>query len=139
MRNQRRRSVSQYTDSTTPLFSKSKISSLCNSYLDVQGLLAIITCKLRLSLAQRPLQAYKITLSNIRSVLHLPANHVQKSFEYHSYMACPKSPVTNTFYSKHIKGTNQSYSRRIVQTGTNFTEQHGTHFNCLTAAVPWLP
>ena len=54
----------------------------------------------------------------------------------HVYVACPKSPVTHTFYSEHISGTNQSYSCRIIgRIGTYFTEQHVAHFNGLTATV----
>ena len=52
------------------------------------------------------------------------------------YVACPKSPVTHTFYSEHIAGTNNSYSCRIIgQIGTYFTVQNDTHFNDLTATV----
>ena len=63
-----------------------------------------------------------------------------KSYVYHfyigKYVACPKSPVTHTFYSEHIAGTNQSYSCRIIgRIGTYFTEQHVAHFNGLTATV----
>ena len=51
-------------------------------------------------------------------------------------MACPKSPVTNAFYSEHITGTIQSFSCRIIgHTGTYFTVQHVTHINDLTATV----
>ena len=50
--------------------------------------------------------------------------------------ACPKSPVTNAFYSEHITGTNQSFSCRIIgHCGTYFTVQHVTHINDLTATV----
>ena len=52
------------------------------------------------------------------------------------YEACPKSPVTNAFYSEHIEGTNQSFSCRIIShIGTYFTVQHVTHFNDLAATV----
>ena len=52
------------------------------------------------------------------------------------YVACPKSPVTHTFSSEHIAGTNQIYSCRIIgHSGTYFTEQHDAHFNGLTAIV----
>ena len=53
------------------------------------------------------------------------------------YVACPKSPVTNTFYSERIAGTNNSNSCRIIghDIGTYFTVQYDTHANDLTAAV----
>ena len=52
-----------------------------------------------------------------------------------TYVACPKSPVTNAFYSEHITGTNQSFSCRIIgHSGTYFTV-HVTHINGLTATV----
>ena len=52
------------------------------------------------------------------------------------YMACPKSPVTHTFYSEDIAVTIQSYSRIIIgHIGTYFTVQHDTHCNDLTATV----
>ena len=52
------------------------------------------------------------------------------------YVACPKSPVTHTFYSEHIAGTSQSYSCRILgHIGTYFTEQHGVDFYGLTTTV----
>ena len=52
------------------------------------------------------------------------------------YVACPKSPVTNTFYSERIAGTNNSNSCRIIgHIGTYFTVQNDTHFNDLTATV----
>ena len=52
------------------------------------------------------------------------------------YVACPKSPVTRTFYSERRAGTKQSYSRRIIgHIGTYFTVQQYTHFNDLTATV----
>ena len=52
------------------------------------------------------------------------------------YVACPKSPVTHTFYSERIAGTKNSYSCRIIDhTGTYFTVQNDTHFNDLTATV----
>ena len=51
-------------------------------------------------------------------------------------MACPKSPVTHTFYSEHIAGTSNSYLCRIIgHIGTDFTVQNDTHFNDLTATV----
>ena len=53
-----------------------------------------------------------------------------------NYVACPKSPVTHTFYSERIAGTNNSYSCRIIgHIGTYFTVQNDTHFNDLTATV----
>ena len=52
------------------------------------------------------------------------------------YVACPKSPVTHTFHSERIAGTNNSYSCRIIgHIGTYFTVQNNTHFNDLTATV----
>ena len=52
------------------------------------------------------------------------------------YVACSKSPVTHTFYSERIAGTNNSYSCRIIgHFGTYFTVQNDTHFNDLTATV----
>ena len=52
------------------------------------------------------------------------------------YVACPKSPVTNTFYSERIAGTNNGFSCRIFgHIGTYFTVQIDTHFNDLTATV----
>ena len=52
------------------------------------------------------------------------------------YVACPKSPVTHTFYSERIAGTNNRYSCRIIgHIGTYFTVQNDTHFNDLTATV----
>ena len=52
------------------------------------------------------------------------------------YVACPKSPVTHTFYSERIAGTNNSYSCRVIgHIGTYFTVQNDTHFNDLTATV----
>ena len=52
------------------------------------------------------------------------------------YVACPKSPVTNTFYSERITGSNNRYSCRITgHIGTYFTVQNDTHFNDLTATV----
>ena len=52
------------------------------------------------------------------------------------YVACPKSPVTHTFYSERIAGTNQSFSCTIIgHIGTYFTVQNDTHFNDLTATV----
>ena len=50
-------------------------------------------------------------------------------------MACPKSPVTYTFYSDHIAGINESYSCRIIGHRTYFTLQHYTNFNDLTDTV----
>ena len=51
-------------------------------------------------------------------------------------VACPKSPVTHTFYSERIAVTNNSYSCRIIgHSGTYFTVQNDTHFNDLTATV----
>ena len=51
-------------------------------------------------------------------------------------MACPKSPVTHTFYSERITGTNNSYSCRIIgHIGAYFTVQNDTHFSDLTATV----
>ena len=52
------------------------------------------------------------------------------------YVACPKSPVTHTFYSERIAGTNNSYSCRVIgHIGTYFTVQNDTHFSDLTATV----
>ena len=52
------------------------------------------------------------------------------------YVACPKSPVTNAFYSKYIAGTSQSFSFRIIgHIGTYLTLQHVIHFHDLTATV----
>ena len=52
------------------------------------------------------------------------------------YVACPKSPVTHTFYSERITGTYNSYSCRITgHIGTYFTVQNDTHFVDLTATV----
>ena len=52
------------------------------------------------------------------------------------YVACPKSPVTNTFYSERIAGINNSNSCRIIgHIGTYFTVQNDTHFNDLIATV----
>ena len=52
------------------------------------------------------------------------------------YVACSKSPVTRTFYSERIAGTNNSYSCRIIgHIGTYFTVQNDTHINDLTATV----
>ena len=49
-------------------------------------------------------------------------------------MACPKSPVTNTFYSERITGTKNNYSCRITgYIGTYFTVQNDTRYNDLTA------
>ena len=51
-------------------------------------------------------------------------------------MACPKSPVTHTFYSERIAGTNNSYSCRIIgHIGPYFTVQNDTYFNDPTATV----
>ena len=51
------------------------------------------------------------------------------------YVACPKSPVTHTFYECKA-GTNNSYSCRITgHIGTYFTVQNDTHFNDITATV----
>ena len=53
-----------------------------------------------------------------------------------TYVACPKSPVTHTFYSERMAGTNNSYSCRIIgHIGTYFTVQNDTHFNDLTTTV----
>ena len=52
------------------------------------------------------------------------------------YVACPKSPVTHTFYSERMAGTNNSYSCRLIgHSGTYFTVQNGTHFYDPTATV----
>ena len=52
------------------------------------------------------------------------------------YVVCPKSPVTHTFYSERIAGTNNIYSCRIIgHIGTYFTVQNDTHFNDLTATL----
>ena len=52
------------------------------------------------------------------------------------YVACPKSPVTNTFYSERIAGTNNSFSCRINDhIGTYFTVPNDTHFKNLAATV----
>ena len=52
------------------------------------------------------------------------------------YVACPKSPVTNAFYSDHITGTNQSFTCRIIgHSGTYFTVKYVTHINDLAATV----
>ena len=48
------------------------------------------------------------------------------------YVACPKSPVTHTFYSERIAGINNSCSCKI---GTYFTVQNYTHSNDLTATL----
>ena len=59
-----------------------------------------------------------------------------KIMKTYIYVACPKSPVTNAFYSERIAGTNQSYSCRIIgHIGTYFTVQHYTHFNDFAATV----
>ena len=59
-----------------------------------------------------------------------------KTLNVLSYVACPKSPVTNTFYSERIAGTNNSNSCRIIgHIGTYFAVQNDTHFNNLTATV----
>ena len=51
-------------------------------------------------------------------------------------MACPKSPVTHTFNSERIAGTNNSYSCRIIgHTGIYFTVRNDTHLKDLTATV----
>ena len=58
------------------------------------------------------------------------------SNELENYVACPKSPVTNAFYSEHIIGTNQSFSCRIIgHSRNNFTVQHVNYINDLTATV----
>ena len=56
--------------------------------------------------------------------------------DFRMYVACPKSPVTRTFYSERIAGTKNSYSCRIIgHIGTYFTVQNDTHLNDLTATV----
>ena len=64
-------------------------------------------------------------------------NFVRKSVYFCLvYVACPKSPVTHTFYSERMAGTNNSYSCRIIcHIGTYFTVQHDTNVNDLTATV----
>ena len=63
-----------------------------------------------------------------------------RSLKIWIYVACPKSPVTHTFYSECIAGTNNSYSSRIIgHIGSDFTVQNDTHFNDLTATVTLLP
>ena len=64
-----------------------------------------------------------------------PGNMVS-SQAVHTYVACPKSPVTHTFYSERIAGTNNSYSCRISgHTGIYFTVRNDTRFKDLTATV----
>ena len=54
---------------------------------------------------------YITTMKDFEYVILLIENgFTSKSNNDVTYVACPKSPVTHTFYSEHIAGTIQSYS-----------------------------